>query len=211
MAHYLNIMSVSLESFRRFKAYAVFDGEKLAITHCLPITGSPSLWREALVEEIKDKAAKGFSVLVEDRTDTIAQYGTRFLFDDVEEGRTTLYHGLDWYFAMQGMGAIIIDDSIKGFAIKAGGENSMIERKQNDKGQIVYDVQWANFTGAHKAMLMCVVAAQMEPLSERFLRDMFSFDDIAKENEMDPMLPFRSITVDHDRKRFLEYEAQFKD
>lgn len=205
----LQIMAVSLESSSRYKMYAAFDGDRLAVTHGVPITGAASEWRQALIEEIQDRVSKGFVVLIEDRTETISQHGTKYLFDDVEEGRTNLYHALDWYFAMDSLGSILVDESLRRYTLRSGVEGSMIEKRQDDKGRVVYDVQWGAFSGAHKAMLMCVVAAKMEPLSERFLAEMFQSDGLFVDKQPDASRSFYAITVQHDRDRFEEYEKQF--
>ena len=57
------IFTVSLESTQRHKAYAIYDGERLAITHCKPISGQPSIWKDDLVKEILDKSENGFVVM----------------------------------------------------------------------------------------------------------------------------------------------------
>ena len=208
----LNIMAVSLESAKKYKAYAVYDGSKLAITHCLPINGPPSQWRDELVDESGKRVERGFAVLVEDRTGTISQHATRFLFDDLEEGRTNLYHALDWYFSMFDLGSIIPDESVERYMVRAGAENSTLERKQDDKGRIVYDIQWSSFTGGHKAVLMCVVAAMMEPLSERYLRAMYGAGGRESQVEQfDPKRTFTAITQDYDRNRFEEFEQMVVD
>lgn len=203
----LKIMTVSLEALSKHKALALYDGDKLAVTHCLPIQGSPSTWRGSLIQEIETLSEAGYAVLIEDRTETIARFGTKFLFDEIEDGRSNLYHALDWYFAMQNMGSIIADPSVERFMVRTGSEGAAIERKQDEKGRVVYDVNWLGLTGGHKAVLMCVVAAMMEPLSERYLRSMYDLSGGQGEKDVyDPKRVFKAITQDYDRDRFMAFE-----
>ena len=62
-----------------------------------------NVWRKPLVDEIIDKKSKGYAVIVEEKTDLIAQYSTQYLLEDIEE-RSNLYEALDWYFALQTWG-----------------------------------------------------------------------------------------------------------
>ncbi len=168
----LKIMTVSLMGNQRSKAYAVFNGEQLVITHVLPITGVFSSWRQGIVDEVLEKQGKGYVVLVEEKTDLVARHATQYLLEDIEE-RSNLYESLDWYFALQDMGNLITDEEAKRFLIRAGGEGQKVEKKQDEKGRPVYSIDWSSFTGGHRVILLCVVAAMTEPLSGRYLAEMF--------------------------------------
>jgi len=168
----LKIMAVSLMGGQKSKAYAVFNGEQLVITSVLPIAGIFNAWRKPLVDEIVEKSGKGYAVIIEERTDLIAQHGTQYLLEDVEE-RSNLYEALDWYFALQDMGNLVVDDDAKRFLIRSGSEGQKVEKKQDEKGRSVYSIDWTAFGGGHRAILLCVVAAMTEPLSGRFLEAMF--------------------------------------
>jgi hypothetical protein len=168
----LKIMTISLMGTQRSKAYAVFNGEQLVISRVDPIAGMFAFWRKPIVDEIIDKKAKGYVVIVEEKTDLIAQYATQYLLEDIEE-RSNLYNALDWYFALQDMGNMIADDDAKRFLIRAGGEGQKVEKKQDEKGKPYYSIDWSSFTGGHRAILLCVVAAMTEPLSDRFIAAMF--------------------------------------
>lgn len=168
----LKIMTISLTGGQRSKAYAVFNGEQLVITAVLPILGMFNVWRKPLIDEIIDKKTKGYAVIVEEKTDLVAQHATQYLLEDIEE-RSNLYDALDWYFALQDLGNLITDDEAKRFLIRVGGEGQKVEKKQDEKGRTVYSVDWSSFTGGHRAILLCVVAAMTEPVSERFLEEMY--------------------------------------
>ena len=168
----LKIMAISLMGTQRSKAYAVFNGEQLVIVRVDVIAGLFGTWRKPIIDEIVDKTAKGYVVLVEEKTDLIAQYATQYLLEDVEE-RSNLYDALDWYFALQDMGNLMADEEAKRFLIRAGGEGQRVEKKQDEKGKPYYAIDWPSFTGGHRAVLLCVVAAMTEPLSDRYLEAMF--------------------------------------
>ena len=142
---YLKIMGVSLASSKKHKAYAVFNGEQLVITNVTPIaSGMLNVWRTPLIEEIIQKKADGFAVLVEEKTDLIAQYGTQYLLDDIE-GKSNLYDALDWYFALQDMGNLIMPSELGAYQIRSGHEGQRIEKKQDEKGRSRYDIDWPSF------------------------------------------------------------------
>lgn len=168
----LKILAISLVGTQRSKAYAVFNGEQLIISRVDVIAGMFGVWRKPIVDEIIDKKAKGYAVIVEEKTDLVAQYATQYLLEDIEE-RSNLYDALDWYFALQDMGNLIADDDAKRFLIRAGGEGQKVEKKQDEKGKPYYSIDWPSFMGGHRAILLCVVAAMTEPLSDRYIEAMF--------------------------------------
>lgn len=200
------IMAVALESPKKAKAYAVYDGERMVVLGCTQIAGPPSEWKQDLLDEIQDKVNEGFVVLVEDRTGTFCEYGTQFSFEEEDDGRTMLHHALDWWTAMQGVGNLLVEPEVERFNIRVSSEGSMIDRQQDDKGRVKYNVQWQSFQGGHKAVLMCVVAAMMEPISERYLEAMFAADDAANAIDDPPFLRTLSALQKHDNKLFAELD-----
>lgn len=60
-------------------AATLFDDTRLVITHCVPLTGAPETWRASLQQEIADKAAAGFAVVVEDRSGRFSPWASPFL------------------------------------------------------------------------------------------------------------------------------------
>lgn len=170
----LKIFTISLAAAKKFKAYAVYDGERLAITNVAPVSGLFSSWKAPLIAEIEEKTAQGFVVVVEELGDSIAQYATKFLLEGMnDENRSNYYEALDWYFQLQDMDCLIIHPDCQQHALRAGGEGQKIEKKQDDKGRSFYAIDWKWFSGAHRAILLCVVAAMYEPISERFLHAMW--------------------------------------
>lgn len=206
----LNIMAVSLESEKRYKAYGVFDGEKLAITHCIPIHGAVSLWRNDLLQEIRDRHKDGFVVLVEDRSE---QYcvgdATSFSFDEVIDSRSMLYHALDNYFSLLNLGNLIVDQSVERFIVRAGSDGAKIERKQDEKGRTVYSVDWTSFSGGHKAVLMCVCAATFRSLSDIFIDQMFEAK--GDPEETNHYRAFKSVTADYTKTLIGQWSEFYED
>ncbi len=195
----LKILTVSLVGNQRSKAYAIFNGEQLVITGVHPISGVFSSWRKPLIDEIIDKKGKGYVVLIEEKTEIIAQHGTQYLLEDVE-GRSNLYDALDWYFALQDMGNVIADDDAKRFLIRTGSEGQKIEKKQDEKGRPYYDIDWASFHGGHRAILLCVVAAMTEPLSDRYIEAMFG-EPIQDPEDNNPVRRWKKAFASRDLER----------
>lgn len=209
----LNIMAVSLESGKRHKAYAVYDGQRLALTHCIPIVGAPSAWGPELAEEIRDKGEKGFVVLVEDRTEQyLVGDASVFSFEEMIDGRSMLYHALDHHFALLDMGKILADKAVERYLIRSGGEGSRIERRQDEKGRTVYAVDWNAFNGGHKACLMCVCAAMMRPLSEGFLEAVYGpLEGEGDGVEFDPDRAWNAITMGAARTEIGKWSGFYED
>lgn len=207
------IFSVSLESVRKYKACAFFDAEgRLTVTHCLPIKGTPSEWRSPLLAEIEEKAGKGFAILVEDRTNNFSHHAISFNFDEVgEEGRTMLQHCLDWYFSMDSVGNLILDKSVEPHAIRGGGEMAMVNFSHDEKGRLVYYVDWNKLAGGHKALLMCVAGAVMElPLSGRWMKDFTAAFQAVQPSPVSPLSSFFSITTGYDAFRQRAFEESVR-
>ena len=205
-----HILTVSLESGKRYKAYGVYDGSKLAITHCIPITGSPSKWKSEVLKEIRNKSDAGFIVLVEDRTEVFCvSDASPFSFEDMSEGRSMLFHALDWYFAMLDMGQLIADPEVERFLIRGGAEGQKIEKLQDEKGRTVYKVDWAGINGGVKAVLMCVAGAMMQPLSDRFLEAMYGPIDDDEDQGFNHEKSWLAITKGVDESRSKKWDDYY--
>jgi hypothetical protein len=202
----LKILAICLMSSQKYKAYAVYNGEQLVIADVQPITGIFGLWRDPLIAEILQKKADGFVVIVEERTDNIAKYATQYLLESASDGdsRTNLYETLDWYFAMHDVGNIVFNPSVQKFSISAGGEGSKVDKRQDEKGRTAYSVDWKAFHGGYRAVLLCVVAAMEEPVSERYLSEMFPASSV--EEETHPMFRLHNALRDDDLRRGRELE-----
>lgn len=208
----MNIMAVSLESEKRFKAYAVYDGKRLAITHCLPVHGAISTWEKELLGEIEDKCKAGFSVLVEDRCEQFcAGDAIPFSFDEVIDGRSMLYHALDHYFSLLNMGNLIPDPSVERFIFRSSSEGAKVEKKQDEKGRTIYSVDWNVFNGGHKAVLMCVCAATFRSLSEIFIDQMFSVAGNEQPEEENYLKSWRAITTGYTKTLIAGWSDYYQD
>ncbi len=202
MTEPLRILAVSLAGIQKHKAYAVYDGEVLIVTHVLRIDGSYPSWRGPLVDEIHAKRNDGYVCVIEERTDHIAQHGSQFNLEDVdvETGRSNLYLALDWYFFMMEMGHIVMAKEFQQYLIRSGAEGQKIERGQDEKGRPTYAVNWGAVNTGHRAMLLCVVGAMIEPVSDRYLDDMMG-QWLPTEPNQDPLSSFGAITIGTLRKR----------
>ena len=202
----LKIMAVSLMSNQKCRAYAVWNGEQLVITGVSQIPGVFGLWRQPLIDEIEDKKSKGWVVLVEEKTDFIASHGTQYLLEEVED-KSNLYDALDWYFALNDIGNIIADEEAKRYLIRAGGEGQRVEKKQDEKGRPYYSIDWGSFSGGHRVVLLCVVAALTEPVSERFLTAMYGEKDPEPEDD-NPVRRWQRLIARRDLERGKQFEEE---
>lgn len=203
----LKIFSICLLSAQKYKAYALFNGEQLIITEVHMITGFFGTWKESLIAEIEEKKAAGFVVIVEELTDNIARHGSQYLLEDQSDAdsRTNLYDALDWYFAMADVGNIIFHDEVRKFQISAGNEGSKVDKKSDEKGRTIYSIDWRGFHGGYRAVLLCVVAAMKEPMSERYLKEMFP--PVESITETHPLHRIKQALHGHDLKRASDFEA----
>jgi len=195
----LKIMAISLMGNQRSKAYAVFNGEQLVVTAVLPISGTFNSWRQPLIDDIIDKKGKGYVVLIEEKTDLIAQHGTQYLLEDVE-GKSNLHDALDWYFALQDMGNLIVPDELRKYLIRSGSEGQRVEKKQDDNGRPYYVIDWNAFHGGYRAVLLCVVAAMTEPISDRFIQAMFG-DPLSDPDDLNPVRRWKRLIAEWDIKK----------
>ena len=161
--------------------------------------------------DIEAKVKGGWVVMVEDRTASFSSLATSFNFDaPAEDGRTNLQRALDWYFALESRGGIILGEGMERYAIRLSGELGLIDAGTDEKGRLVYRVDWRKFNSGHKALLMCVAGAVMEePLSERWLRVMARCSARKRNDDaLAVMRTINAITRGHDRTRAMRYEMK---
>jgi len=200
MSEQTKIFVACLTDAKKYKAEALFDGEALVIANVLPIEdkGLFSKWKMPLIKEIQQKVEQGYIVLVEEKTDYVSRYATQYILEDLNDDsdggsrRSNYSDALDWYFALADTGNLIIHPDYKKYSLNGSGEGSMFDRQNDDKGRSLYKVDWKRFNGGYRAMLLCVVGAMYEPLSERFLESMFEADERAHEIA-NPALQFKSV------------------
>ena len=148
------------------------------------VKGAFAAWKGRLIEEVKGKVADGYVVLIEEKTNHIARYGTQFLFDEMHqhEEEINLYVALKLYFQMLRTGEtpdqsnIVIKPEHKRWYI----QENLIEIDRDDKGRPKFNVAWDQLAGGHRCVLMAVMAAHRETVNERFLKVLFG------EEEADP-------------------------
>ena len=162
--------------------------------------------RVGTIIEIIQKKQDGFAVLVEERTELVAQHGTQYLLEDIEE-KSNLFDALDWYFALQDMGNLIIPTELGAYQIRSGHEGQRIEKKQDDKGRPFYDIDWNAFHGGYRAVLLCVVAAMTEPLSDRFIAAMFG-DPPPDPDDLNPVRRWSKVIAARDLEKGKRLEEE---
>lgn len=168
----LRIFAASLNAAIPHKAYAIFDGIRLIFADIQPLQGGFRAWSDDLIAEVKAKVESGFAVLIDEKTDYVSQFGSKFDFEEESaEGKVNLYTALDYYFAFQNAGNIILPDAVKRFTIR----ESHAEKLQDEKGRTKYNIDWSAFNGGHRALLLCIMAVAMEPLSDRYLKEFIGY------------------------------------
>jgi hypothetical protein len=205
MSEQKKIFAVSLNDKRRFKAYAAYDGEVLVIGDLVEIGGKYRMWKGPLIAEILDRKGKGFVPLIEERTDNISRHGIQFDFEEMDsmEGRIHLYLALDYYFAMDSMGTVIIPKESAQFKIT----RNMVDIKQDEQGRTKYNVNWERLNGGHRAILLCVMAAMFDEMSGQYIDIMYR--EIMKTPASEsPMRSFQAITRDVDKARAIKREER---
>lgn len=206
------ILAVSLEDRRKFLMQAMSEHQTVGVSNCYPLSGTISQWEPFLREQVEKCLAKGFVVLVEDRSGRFVGNATQFSFDQVlEDGRTMFQHCLDWYFSLYDLGGLLLHPSVARFSFQCGkaSEESIITRSVDDKGRPLYSPTWEKITGGHKALLMCIAGAMLEePYSERYVRvlgELWGVRD--REPFRGPWDSFQAITRGADRARAAAHET----
>lgn len=165
------VFAIALGGAMPVQATAVYTKKTLAFVGIKNLAGSPDEWRDTIEEIIAERIAKNWVVLVEDKTGSFSDKAILFDFDRMgDDGRTYLQQCLDWYFALQSRGAIVFPESMKRYEIRAHTEGTMLDLGHDEKGRLLYKVNWMQFTPGHRAILMCIAGAILEdPASDRWL------------------------------------------
>ncbi len=165
------ILAIAVGGAMPIQAAAVYTKKTLIFTGMKDLTGSPDEWRDTIEEVIAERIARNWVVLVEDKTGSFSDKAILFDFDRMgDDGRTYLQQCLDWYFALQARGAIAFPEKMQRYIIRAHTEGAMLDFGHDEKGRLLYKVNWMQFTPGHRAMLMCIAGAILEdPASDRWL------------------------------------------
>lgn len=199
------ILTIAFEGTRVATAFAAFREGKLIIVKMQEIRGDVDEWMPVLQADVTLKVNNGWVVMVDDPTSSFPGDATHYNFNAITEGRTNMQQALDWYFALESRGAIILDEAYERYTIRAGNANSLVDLKKNERGQLQYDVDWMRFSAGHKALLMCVVGACMEePLSDHWMQAMTGALG-AKKSKLPIVTTFTTITKGFDLARAKAY------
>lgn len=202
------ILAISLTDKKKFKAYAVFNGEMLVIQSIVELPGQFLDWKKPILNEVSAKKKAGFYVIVEEKTEHIAGHAIAFDFEEIDslENRIHLYLAFDWYFTLFNMGAIIFPKNAQKFVIR----DSLVDKKQDEKGRTKYDVDWSRFGGGQRVVLLTVMATMYDEVSGNYL-DVFFGTAQVERDRLDPLGSFKAITVRVDRSQAEEiYDREAK-
>lgn len=166
------ILGVSLTTAERIGLSAAYDGSTLVLGKIETFDGGLLQWRSMAAGRVRAAMQGGAAVFVEEMGDAVSQYAHGILLSDTHpiDNRPMLSVALDWYFAMLNAGAIIFAPGTERSRIM----ESAVDMSSDDRGRNVYRVDWSRVKGAHRAMLLCCLAAEgLQPISDGYLEQMF--------------------------------------
>lgn len=207
------ILAIAVEGAMPVQVAAIYTKKTLVYTGMESITGSPDEWRDTIEASIADRIARNWVVLVEDKTGSFSDKAMLFDFDRVDEdGRTYLQLCFDWYFALQARGAIVFPEEMQRFAIRAHTEGTMLDLGHDEKGRLLYKVNWTQFTSGHRAMLMCIAGAILEdPASDRWLNHFLGLPEPTANDPWSKLMRHvNALTVGHALRLGEQFEARVK-
>ncbi len=188
------IVAISLQGKDRLKMFAQYDGEQLLLIDAQKITGIFATRKEALIKDVQTLVKKGYTVVVDEKTSIIAEYANPINLETVgHDGRVNFYNALDFYFQMMDMGNISFPDKCKPFRIK----EETVDKTFDDQGRVKYIINFDDFKAGHRAVLLCVMAAEFEPMGANYLEKMYEKVGLVKNN--DPLSRFHAITLGVDQ------------
>ena len=163
------IYCASIEGAKKYACWAVWRGGRLGITKLAFIPTEPG-WQNGLRAVLAQKKAEGYAVYLEDRTGLFSQDAVAVSFEELQaDGRTLFQHACEMLTSLSARGDVKYPPEYAGYVLSAG-EGGIVDLKTDDKGRVVYDVDWNRINGGHKCVLMAVAAATMEePWSDRWL------------------------------------------
>ncbi len=185
--------------------YAAYKDGVLGVVKEQEILVAPDEWVGRMLEDVEEKLSKGWVCLIEDKTASFRTDAILYDFDALnDDGRTNLQTALDWYFALQARGGIVLKEGTERLALNLGGETDKLEADHDTKGRLIYRIDWTRLKAAHRALLMCVAGAvQEEPLSEQWMRAIAGNYPRAPRP---PMYKIFKAFKEDDERRHLEFE-----
>lgn len=208
------IMALSLEGAMPMQVVAKYTEEKLVFVGARRIEGYPDEWMPDMEAMIADRIKQDWVVIVEDRTDSFSDMAVLWDFGAVmSDGKTAMQQCLDWYFALSSRGALVLPDEMQQFALRVQSEGSMIDLTNDDKGRLIYKVDWRRITCGHKAMLLCVAGAILEePMSDRWLNKLYEIaqNQIVENTNAALARRIEALSTKHTLTMAEKFEAQVK-
>lgn len=167
------ILGVSLTTQERVGLSAAYDGTTLVLGKLETFGGFIQDWRKAATAKVQASMQGGAAVFVEEMGDAVSQHAHGVLLSDMHpiDGRPILSVALDWYFAMMGAEAIIFAPGTERCRIM----ESAVDVGTDDRGRPVYKPDWLRVKGAHRAMILCCLAAEgLQPVSDGYINELYS-------------------------------------
>lgn len=200
------ILGVSLTTSDRMVVSAAYDGSALVVGRIDALEGNLLTWRWHAAARVKDAVDAGVSVFVEEMGDAVSQHAHGLLFSDMHplDSRPMLAVALDWYFAMMNAGAIVFAPGTERCRIM----ESAVDMASDDRGRNVYRVDWARVKGAHRAMMLCCLAAEgLQPVSEGYINQLYGHMPQPAGQADNPYMRMRLALTEADVEREREQQA----
>ena len=155
----LKILAISSDGAR---VYAVYDGERLVVTHVL--MSSQGHRSPEVINEVFAKKGRGFACIIEGKNEYLARQAIQFPFDDANQTEAMLSNALGLYCFMLEIGNILVEPGCRQHLIAPSDEN--LKRTGLAEGRMTYSVDWAALTGGQRAILLCVIGIGFELVRE---------------------------------------------
>lgn len=208
------VLAVVLETMPAMLVTARYANQCLEFKGAERIAGKSETWLPEIRQLVEECIAKDWVVVIDDRTQSFSDKAMLWNFDRLnEDGRTAMQECLDWYFALQARGALIFPESMNAYIIRSQVEGAMIDFANDDKGRMVYKVDWRKFQSAHRGIMMCIAGAFMEePMSDRWLNAFFSKETYPEPSPLTKFLRHvDAITTQQTMRLGEDFEARIRE
>lgn len=201
------LLGVSLTTAERVAVSAAYDGSTLVVGKLETLDGNLLTWRGRATERVRAAVAGGVSVFVEEMGDAVSRDAHGILFSDMHplDSRPMLAVALDWYFAMMNAGATVFAPGTERCRIM----ESAVDLTNDDRGRNVYRVDWSRVKGAHRAMMLCCLAAEgLQPVSDGYIAQLYGHMPTPDDELNNPYNRMRFALHEWDVEREREQQTQ---
>jgi len=173
----LRVFAMSLAGPEKCKAYAIYDGQNLVITHIQALTGEPDVLERNLLRETWRRQSEGFLCIGEALPEPLAYFARQFILDG--ENRDA---ALETYLCLAENGNIIVAPEYPEYMPQPGCH---IRTAQGE------DI------GVHRVILLCVAGSMISAFIDRIT------DELVNEGLTDEQQEIVKLALDYPRSLLL--------